>query len=91
MVQDAHPGLGSVDGKGLVLQLNVDPLFGPEFLRGAGDQFLVVFDYITDVIGQLSGADGNKFSPFQHGNIGLGRFPPGVGGGGGSGRRTADD
>jgi len=91
LVPNLNPAVGPVDGQGQVLQSDVDPLLGLKFLRSAGDQFRVVLDYITDVIGQLSGADGDKFSLFQHGNIGLGRFPPGAAGRRGSGRRSADD
>ena len=72
LIQYLNPAVGPVDGQGLVLQSDVDLLLGPEFLRGAGNQFRRVLDYITDVIGQFSRPDGDKFSLFQHGNIGLG-------------------
>jgi hypothetical protein len=74
-----------------VIQADVDLLFGPKFLRGAGDQLLMILDYITDVIGQLSGPDRYERSLFEQGNIGRGRPSAGVGGRGRPRRRTADN
>jgi len=85
LIKYLNSAVGPVDGQGLMLQSDFNPLLGLKFLRSAGDQFRVVLDYITDVIGQLSRADGDKFTFFQQGNIGLGRFPPGAAGRRGSG------
>jgi hypothetical protein len=74
-----------------VIQAHINLLFGPKFLRGPGDQFLVILDYIADVIGQLSGPDGNKVPPFQHGDMGFGRLAAGTGRRGGSGGGTTDN
>jgi hypothetical protein len=74
-----------------VVQLDIDLLLGPKFLRRAGNQLGMIFDYITDVIGQFSRPDGDECSFFQHGNMGLGRFPPSACGRRRPGRRPADD
>jgi hypothetical protein len=42
-----------------------------KLLRGPGDQFPVIFDYIADVIGQLSGPIGNIVPFFQDGDLSL--------------------
>jgi hypothetical protein len=74
-----------------VIQAHINLLFGPEFLRSPGDQFLVILDYIADVIGQFSSPDRDKFPLFHHSDIGLGRLPSGGGGRGGPGGGTTDD
>jgi hypothetical protein len=55
-----------------MVELDGDLLLLLKFFRGSGDQFLVVFDYIPDVIGQFSGPIGDELPFFQDGDIGLG-------------------
>jgi hypothetical protein len=65
---------------------DLDLLFLPEFLRCPGDQIVIIFYYITDVIGELSGPVRDKLPLLQQDDTHIRIFSAGRAGCGWTGR-----
>jgi hypothetical protein len=59
-----------------MLKSDFDLLLFPEFLRGPGDQIVIIFYYIPDVIGKLSGPVRDKLPLLKHDDAHIRIFSP---------------